>query len=439
MCQHHRRKRHLPRSVNRRDVLRFATAGMGLVALGPLTGRWTRDALGAPGAFTRFVVVNLIGGNDGLNTVVPITLQPYYDRRLLGQAGSIAIPPGSELPLTTGPNPTTLYGLHPAMPNLASMWADGDLALVQKVGYPTPNLSHFESADIYSYAVRGAFAPLGIDESGWVARYADLYAPTPLGAVSVGVGRRLDFVGGTSNPLLVDDLKSFKASVDPAFPDNHLHRVEAVKDVLSGYSGAGTEPAIAEALLQGHDLADQIQMAVASYSSTVDYGGTNPPNIQRTMRDIATLVQYGFETRIFYTGFGGFDLHGNAGSTTGAQANLLGRLDTALGAFAQDCKDMGVWNDMAIVVISEFGRRNYQNGSGGTDHGQGNAFLVCGGAVNGGTYGADLSEADLNAEYPFYGVDFRDIYREVLQDHLGADPTPVFPESQPTSVTLGLV
>lgn len=100
---------------------------------------------------------------------------------------------------------------------------------------------------------------------------------------------------------------------------------------------------------------------------------------------------------------------------------------------------MGMWERTVIVVISEFGRRNYQNGSDGTDHGHGNVFLVTGGAVRGGIYGPDLVEADLLGEFPSYAVDFRDLYREILAVHLGVDPAPVFPEPQPTNTTLGFL
>ena len=100
---------------------------------------------------------------------------------------------------------------------------------------------------------------------------------------------------------------------------------------------------------------------------------------------------------------------------------------------------MGVWDDTVIAVITEFGRRNYENGSEGTDHGHAFCELLIGGAVRGGVYGPDLAESDLTSEYPSYDVDFRAIYKEVLQGHLGADPAPVFPEALERSVTLGVV
>ncbi len=425
---------HPPVFHSRRDVFKAIGATFGIACLTPLGRGLLTAARGAPTGSPFLVVVNMIGGNDGLNMVVPRTLQPYYDRRNLGEPGGIAIPPGEELSLAGGPG-TTLYGLHPAMPALQAMWNDGDLAIFPKVGYPQHNLSHFVSQDVYSYGVRGEFSDLGMDESGWVARFADLYAATTMGAVSIGVGRPLDFLGGDTSLLQAQALSGFRYDVDGKYPQGHQHRIDTIRQVLENYTGPDED--VAAALLQGHEFADQIQAAVAGYQSNVDYGGQNPPNIARYLRDVATLVQHGFETKAFYTGFGGFDTHANQGAGTGSQATLLGRLDAALGAFAQDLKDMGAWDGAAIVAISEFGRRNYQNASSGTDHGGASFFLALGGAVTGGVYGSDLTEADLLLEYPAYQSDFRDIYREALDVHLGFPPDPVFPEEQPLHTTLG--
>jgi uncharacterized protein (DUF1501 family) len=425
----------LPHTFTRRDVVGLSMAGMGLLSLGPL-GRLLPEARGAPTGDTFAVVINLFGGNDGTNMVPPVSVGTYYDRR-----PTIAIAAGDGVSLDSGPAPTTDYVLHAAMPRLGALWAQGDLAVVNRVGYPDANLSHFTSQDIYSLGVRNGFQDLGIGKSGWVARYAERYAPTAMGAVSVGVGRMLDFVGGSSNPFLVDRLSSFRFDEDGSWRSNHQYRLQVVRDLLAGVPRTGLKGDAADAISQGHQLADQIQAAVEAYAGVVDYADANGSvsNIQRTMRDIATLVEYGFETRIFYTGFGGFDTHGDQGAANGYQGTLFGRLDTAIGAFAEDMQRLGVWDRTLVVVISEFGRRNYENGSGGTDHGHGSCFLVAGGAVNPGTFGPDVTDADLQEEYLPYGVDFRDVYREIIQDHLGADPTPVLPEPQPFSTNLGLV
>ncbi len=421
--------RHLPGGVSRRDLLRSGAAAAGILALGPL-GRFLPTASGTPLDQTRFVVLNLFGGNDTLNMFVPVNLQPYYDRR-----PGLALLPGETLSLATGPGATAAYRLHPAMPRLAALWAEGSVAAVNRVGYPDANLSHFTSMDIFSLGVRNGFGGLGVPESGWLARYADLYAATPMGAVAVGVGRPLDFAGGTSNPFLVNDLASFRLTLNQGSPAQ-VYRLEVAKQILAGFSGTGVSADARNALSQAHDLADQVQAALAAYTTSATFGSSY---IGQRMRDVAVLVQAGFETRVFYAGTGGYDTHGGQGTASGYHAALLGQVDQAVGAFAQDMKDRGVWNKTVIAIITEFGRRNYVNGSAGTDHGHGFCELLVGGAVKGGTYGPGLVEADINAEYPSYAVDFRAIYKEVLGNHLGADPAPVFPEPLEIDTTLGLI
>jgi uncharacterized protein (DUF1501 family) len=419
----------LDKTISRRDALKAGAVGAGLLALGPLA-RHLPVAKGAPANHTRFVVLNLFGGCDTLNTVVPTTLQPYYDLR-----PKLALQAAQCLSMNTGPSPTTSYVLHPALQNLASLWAEGSVAVVNRVGYPRANLSHFKSQDIMSYGVRGDFTPLGLSESGWVARYADEYAPTPLGAVSVGVGRPRDFVGGVTSPFLVKSLSSFKLEYRGS-RDAHLHRVETAKGILDRFPAHGELGETREALIQAHELSDQVQAAVGNYDSEVVYTDDRP---SRYLKDIAVLIQDGFESRIFYTGNGGFDTHSAQGTTDGTHATLLGRLDDGIGSFAADMKAMGTWDDMVVAIITEFGRRNFENGSDGTDHGHGYAEILVGGAVNGGMYGPDITEADLNEKYVPYEVDFRSIYKEILTTHLDADPVPVFPEPLQKETVLGVV
>lgn len=430
----------LPSNVSRRDLLRFSLAGAGIVALGPF-GRFLSEARGAPLALKRMVIVNMFGGADTLNMFIPVQLGQYYQRRQLFTGGTlvadISIPAAQAQSLNAGPAATTQYMLHPAMPKLAALWAAGNVAAVNKVGYPRANLSHFESEDIFSYGVRDGFNGLPVPISGWIARYADRNAPTPLGAVGLGVGRRRDFIGGSTNPLLVNSLSSFRISGSTAGSSNaRLHRTQAAKDMLARFYGSGLPGETKAALDQAYQVTGQVQTAISGFSTTVTFPNTG---IAQRLRDVAILIQGGFETRIFYTGFGGHDTHGSQGQATGSQANLMRAMDDAIGAFADDMKARNLWNDVAIVVITEFGRRNYVNGSAGTDHGHGFCALVVGGAVQGGVYGPDLTENDLSGEYLSYSVDFRSIYKEVLSRFMGADPEPIFPEALAINTALPLI
>src|SRR5262245_5775190 len=200
--------------ISRRDLLRAGSSGLGLLALGSMLQLRLADrARGAavPG-LKRLVIVNLQGGNDGLNTLVPLQLGRYYDRR-----PSIAIAPSMALPLTGGPG-TSAYGLHPKLPALQSLWNAGKVAFINKVGYPRPDLSHFTSEDIWSYGMR---LPDGTNPSGWIARFADRYTSSALGVVCVGMGWRKDFSGGRVRPFIVDHLDRFQLDVDSKYALNH--------------------------------------------------------------------------------------------------------------------------------------------------------------------------------------------------------------------------
>ncbi len=422
---------HVPRGASRREILQWALAGAGITALGPWIDRRLPVASAAPQGNRILVVINMDGGCDTLNMVVPVTSAAYLARR-----PGIAIAPASALPLTDGPG-STAYGLHPQLDQLRTMWSEGDVAIVHKVGYPTENLSHFESQDIYSYGVRGEFPPLGIPQSGWIARFAQQYAPTPLGAVSLGAGRPTSFVGGTSSPLQVSSLSSFNFANDSGASNNHLLRLATIKQMLAASALTGTPGEVKAAIEQAHDLTGQIQAAVAAFSPTATYQARS---ISQRLRDVAILLQGGFETRIFYTTIGGFDTHGDQGGVTGTHATLMQQLDDALGSFRTDMVAMGQWQNVVISVITEFGRRNYENGSVGTDHGAAWTELLIGGGVNGGVYGPDVADSDIAApkEYLTYGVDFRDVYKEILNDHLLVNAAPVFPETQPTNTVLGV-
>ena len=422
------------RGVSRREFLRYTLIGTGIAALGPfgkgaLSVADAASMMQPPSPQNILTVINQYGGNDGINTIVPVQVGSYFSRR-----GTLAIQPSQALTMNTGPYATTQYMMHPMLPRLQQLWTEGSVAVINLVGYPQANLSHFLSQDIWSYGVRGDFSNLPIYRSGWVARYADLYTATPTGAIAIQGGRPLDFTGGqTVNPMNVRHLSTFDFLPDNRYPDNHDHRINTIKNVLAGTSRTGLQAEVGDAIQQAHDMTILVQQAVANYTGTIPYNTGD--YLHRQMRDIATLIEGGFDTQIFYTGIGGFDHHSNQ---LGSHQTLLGRLDDAVGYFSDDLKRMGVWQNHAIAIISEFGRRNYANGSNGTDHGHGNSLILVGGGVNGGIYGRDINDADMQLSYPSYEIDFRSVYKETIQNHLGVDPAPVFPESQDKNTLPGV-
>ncbi len=423
--------------MTRRGFMRLTGAAAGVAAWGALSDKVdpTQRINAAPLNQKRLVVINLSGGNDSLNMVIPRTVAEYQSRRT-----GLAIPAGQELALSGN----TSYGLHPKLVNIQSLYNAGDVAIVNKVGFPTPNLSHQVAQDIYSYGVRGSFIPLSIPISGWLARYADAYAVgNPMGVASIGFGKPLDFSGGVQTNFLVDSLSRFQFFSDPYFTNNHTYRINIIKSILAANTSTGLVGNARAALDASHTLSVQVQAAVADYVANFQvayrwpgYPGTTatPPgkaatSISNRLRDISILINGGFNTQVFYTGFGGFDTHAAQGQGTGAHATLMEQLDDAIGAFAADMQAMGQWNNVALVVITEFGRRNYVNGSAGTDHGHATAVMVIGGAINGGVYGPDITSTDLQAEYLSMGVDFRYIYSQLVANHMGRATAPVFPES----------
>jgi uncharacterized protein (DUF1501 family) len=411
--------------LSRRAFLaRSAAAG---AALPVLAGPLHAAAAAARAGQDFVVVVNLEGGNDLLNTTVPVQLPTYYDRR-----PRLNIAPAAALPITGGPAGTARYKLHPALPTLRALYEAGQVAFVQRVGYPDPNLSHFESMDIWSRGWRRT-PPADLPGSGWIARYRDRLTD-PMSVVGLGVGNRLDFNGGRTAPVTLYRLASFTLKTDWRHYANGLQRLAAARN-LQRAPHAGSAAAVAATSLLAGDLVGQVQDALNRYSSTITYPDTL---LGERLGDAAVLLQGGFPTRLVYTALAGFDTHADQGALAGRHAELLAQVDGALDAFVRDLKEMGLWERALIVLISEFGRRNYENGN-GTDHGEGGQVVVIGNRVRGGFYGGDIDQASVLAENLPYAVDFRSIYQEILGTHLGTDPAPIFPEPLQRNVNLGFL
>jgi uncharacterized protein (DUF1501 family) len=392
-------------------------AGIATLAL----GRKGLFAGPAPAGSGRFlVVITLDGGNDGLNTVVPSHLAPYHERR-----PTVAI----EAPLLLDGQ----YGLHPALPGLQQAWQAGELHIVQKVGYPDPNLSHFTSSDIYAFGVRD---PTNGDGRGWLGRLADTYTTDPLGVVAVGTGRRPDLAAHQQSSLVLRDVRGFKIDHDPEpqyIPD-HLLRVEHSRRLLEREALPADAPAATafRAAREAHELVERVQTETAGWTDPGIYPDTP---LAARFKTIAQLESANFGTKVYYTAQGGYDTHANQ---PGRHQKLLTELDGALRAFREDMQRTARWNECAVLITTEFGRRTEENGSGGTDHGAGNAFLVLGGATKGGMTG-ELTEADLLTEQPAMRYDFRELHAQLIERHLGLDPAPVFPEPFQTTGELDLV
>jgi uncharacterized protein (DUF1501 family) len=362
------------------------------------------------------VLIQLNGGNDGLNTVIPLE---YYDAYYKART-NIAIPQDKVLRLH-GNDKT---GLHPAMPELQQLYAAGKLTIVQGVSYPQPNFSHFRATDIWlTGADAGQILP-----TGWAGRYLDEEYP--------------EFPQSYPNPNMPDPLAIQVGSlVSPALQGPALTMGMAISNPNSFYDLLNDRSAPAPATRAGDQLAYIREMAVKTdqYAGVIKKAAQKvtrqsdcyPPAGKNPLADqlkiVARLVAGGLKTRFYLVSMGGFDTHAkqtdNADMTTGNHAKLLARLSEAVNAFQDDLSGLQVEDRVIGMTFSEFGRRIQSNASGGTDHGAAAPVFIFGAKVQAGMIGQNPTWPDkltvndnLAMQY-----DFRAIYSTLLEKWFLAD------------------
>jgi uncharacterized protein (DUF1501 family) len=388
--------------MNRRNFLEttgLATAGSLLIP--SFLKAYEAQAMAgqlAPKTGKVLVVVQLSGGNDGLNTVVPYRNDIYYRER-----PTVAI--GRDKVLTLNDE----VGLNPALEPLRALYDDGLLTVINNVGYPNPDRSHFRSMDIWQ---TGSNADDYLS-TGWLGRYLDQSGAAGSGTFSKPY-QTLEIDDTLSLALKGDRLNGL-ALLDPRKLFNQTR-----------------SPLVAELSHQrthDHAVADYLYKTLAETTSSATYlhektkitapSQTYPNHeLGSRLRTVAQLIRAGVETQVYYVSIGGFDTHINQ---PGQQERLLRQYAEAVGTFMQDMKAAGRVQDVLLMTFSEFGRRVKQNGSNGTDHGTANNVFLLGGTGNRRVYNpapnlTNLDDGDLR-----YTVDFRSIYATLLQDWLGAD------------------
>lgn len=361
--------------LTRRDFLKAA----GLTGL----------LLAAPSAFALpqqrkvLLLVELAGGNDGLNTVVPYG-DPLY-RKL---RPTIGVDHKSVLSLDDR------RGLHPKLAGLAAAWEKGELAIVEGVGYPRPNRSHFRSIEIWESATDAD----AYDPRGWIAQVvpdADIRTLAPAG-LTLGTGEDGPLAG--ANALALDD------------PDALIRVARRLER-----SALHTDnPALRHVLETQNRLLDAVGSVERRLASAPDFGdvfGSGPA--ARPLEAAAKLIAAGLPILAVRVRVPGFDTHTNQ---PGRHGRLMEVLDRGLGAFRTAMIGAGCWDDLLIVTYSEFGRRPRENGAAGTDHGTAAPQLVLGGSVRGGFYGnpPSLSALDTNGDL-VHSVDFRQVYATIAE------------------------
>ena len=345
------------------------------------------------------VLIQLAGGNDGLNTVVPFGDDAYYRAR-----PRIAIEARRVHRLNDH------LGLHPELVELHRLFQDGKLAVVTNVGYPNPNRSHFRSMDIWE---TGSPADR-IWRSGWLGRYFDQSCRNvegPMLGLRLGEQAALTFAGETNRTatFLNPNLLQSRATESTAAAMERINQVEETRiDALDFIQRTGNET---------RGISRQIQQAVRDVRPAVEY----PPfNLCQSLRLIAQMITAGVPTRVFYVTHGGFDTHANQSLR---HSYLLQELSQAVGLFCQDLRAQRQIDRVLGVTFSEFGRRIDENRNAGTDHGTANNMFVFGGRVRSGIHGRnpDLGRRDEQGDLVFQ-TDFRSVYAGILRDWLNADP-----------------
>jgi uncharacterized protein (DUF1501 family) len=405
-------------AFTRRD---FVKGGVAAFTWGFAAPAFLSDVAMAQGAASRnLVVLYLGGGNDSLNTVIPYNDGFYYSRR-----PTIAIPPGMVLQIGSDGGGNAL-GLHPNLAGLRNIFNQGRMAIVQRTGYPSVSRSHFLGTDIWSTASTTA-----TQGPGWLGRYLDML-PLPVDPlVAWNTNRELPrtmmarnvSVASIPSPTQYAFSSPNSGTADAGFARTSATRISSHVPVNRPHL------AFVSAAAQGAFATMDRVATVASYAPTATYPNTG---LGQALRAVAGAIVRGIGTKVFWVQTGGYDTHasqGAGGSATGAYQTLMTTIDAAITAFYTDMQNQGLIGQTMLLQFSEFGRRVAENGTQGTDHGEGGVMFALGGGVRGGIYG---TAPNLN---PFAGnptlssaggdvrwdIDFRRVYAEVLDKWLGAN------------------
>jgi uncharacterized protein (DUF1501 family) len=399
-------------------------------ALAMMPGMWLSSIPGVPEDHI-LVVVQLSGGNDGLNMVVPYSMDPYYKAR-----PGIGIPAKDVLKLGDYG-----VGLHPQMTGIKDLYDKGMAAVIQGVGYPNPNRSHFKSMDIWQTADTTATG------DGWLGRYFDSeccgYGKGESGkaeakaaqrtseAAKQGGGNQPGIAIGRTAPLAMQGQRIKPVSFESedlfrwigqdvheslADPYQKLER----REVKDGGDDSNSSFLMRTAL-DAQVSSDLIRKAVKQ-KPLVQYPGNE---LGRQLQMVASMIRAGLPTRVYYVQHGGFDTHAQQGAGNGRHGNLLSQLALSMKAFYADLKAQENDGRVLTMSFSEFGRRVAQNASQGTDHGTAAPMFLFGPMVKAGVIGDHPSLTDLDEGDLKYRIDFRSVYAGILDGWLKADPKKV--------------
>lgn len=360
------------------------------------------------------VVIQLLGGNDGLNTVIPYTDSRYYSLR-----PSLAL---KESGLKDSQGRSTMisnkFALNPNLEKIKEIYDQNKVAIVQGVGYPNPSGSHFESTDIWQTANESGKG------RGWLGRYADqtVTDPSELAAVAIGsaLPKSLSADRVVTPNLIPTALSAFDFETDLQFPSNRSNRLSVFKaNVSRSFPTESFSSSIARSGLVTINNVERIKAAASGFASSVTY----PQNelLASSLKLAAQIMSAIPEANLLYVPWGFFDHHSD-------QARFhplyLKQYSEAVKAFYDDLTERGLADNTVMLQWSEFGRRPQENGSAGTDHGAASSLFIMGNSIRGGLYGQQpsLAAIDLDSTGNMkFNVDFRAVYATILDKWLGAD------------------
>ena len=378
------------------------------------------------------VVVQLSGGNDGLNTLVPFGLDPYYRMR-----PRIAVPQQDALPL----DERTGIGLHPAMRDIHEMVGEGLASVVQGVGYPNPNRSHFASMDVWH---TGDTNPTGANRGrGWIGKALDTAQQQQQSQRDTTTHHDNDETDGLECITIGNDAPL-------ATQGKHVKPVTFQQPELFRWAGRDLHPALSEAYNELHEgeapghgpddpmhyifrTACDAQVASQKVRDAVarDTKTRFPSNgLARQLEMVASMVRAELPTRVYYVALGGFDTHANQ---QWRHQNLLEQFSTSMRAFYRELRATGHDKRVVTMAFSEFGRRVAQNASQGTDHGAAGPLFLFGHAPQAGLIGTHPSLTELDRGDLIYTTDFRSIYRDLLDDWMKLDSRAVLGRAFPSA------
>jgi uncharacterized protein (DUF1501 family) len=362
------------------------------------------------------VVIQLSGGNDGLATVAPLHNDDYRRARpVIGLSSNL---------LSLGASADC--ALHPDLTSFKELFDDGQMAILQGVGYPNPNRSHFRSMEIWQTA-----DPLHPPTNGWLGRYFDAQCNgsdpknpiDPKAAVNIGSTAPLALQGDKFAAVSFQNPQSYQwfagnRGVDKRMRDT-FNQVNDLKQSKSDLATTGnpTLDFLERTALDAQLSSDEILAVTTKYKGGIPYPATP---LGQQLQMVAQMIAGGLKTRVYYVSLGGFDTHTNEKAQ---HDRLMQTLSAGVGAFMKDLKAQGNDKKTVVMTFSEFGRRVQENASHGTDHGTAAPMFVFGAPVKGGVYGAhpSLRAQDLDAGDLKFHTDFRSVYATLLTNWLKAD------------------